>query len=153
MFDMGISAGNHLMFQGNIILTDSAGRTYGQAGYTGLTPDEVLFNAYNGNTLSANNQGDSAHPNNIMEGLFLDPNGGISFVNAARKHRAYFRRRQHEHADRFRRHDHSPKPGPSYAPRRAGADGYCHLAWSKWNGGRRGGLPEEAAAGLATMVG
>jgi hypothetical protein len=68
-------------FHGNIRLQDLTGKFYGESGYAGLTPDQVLFNLYDGDKLSANNNGNHAHPNNIMMGTFLDPNGSISFVN------------------------------------------------------------------------
>ena len=74
-------------FHGNILLQDLAGIAYGDAGYTGLSPNQVLFNLYagaalgGGDTLSANNNGNNAHPANIIYGTFLDPNGAISFVN------------------------------------------------------------------------
>ena len=74
-------------FHGNILLQDLAGLSYGDAGYAGLTPDQLLFNLYagaalvGGDKLDANNNGNAAHPANIIYGTFLDPNGAISFVN------------------------------------------------------------------------
>ena len=74
-------------FHGNILLQDLNGKFFGDAGYAGLTPDQVLFNLYaganlvGGDKLDANNNGNNAHPSNIIEGTFLDPNGAISFVN------------------------------------------------------------------------
>jgi hypothetical protein len=76
-----VNTGGTDQFHGNIILEDMTGKYYGQAGYAGLTPDQVLFNLYSGDNLDANNNGDNAHPDNIMEGTFLDPDGSISFVN------------------------------------------------------------------------
>jgi hypothetical protein len=74
-------------FHGNILLQDLTGKFYGDAGYAGLTPDQVLFNLYGGAALvggdkiDANNNGNAAHPANIITADFLDPNGAISFVN------------------------------------------------------------------------
>jgi hypothetical protein len=74
-------------FHGNILLQDLTGKFFGDAGYAGLTPDQVLFNLYagaalvGGDKLDANNNGNNAHPANIIEATFLDPNGAISFVN------------------------------------------------------------------------
>jgi len=36
---------------------------------------------FGGDKLDANNNGNAAHPANIIYGTFLDPNGAISFVN------------------------------------------------------------------------
>jgi PEP-CTERM motif len=75
-------------FHGNVLLQDLSGRNYDDPGYAGLTPDQVLFNMFNGtalvggDTLDANNNGNNAHPANIMYGVFLNPNGKISFVNS-----------------------------------------------------------------------
>jgi hypothetical protein len=74
-------------FHGNILLQDLSGKFFGDAGYAGLSPDQLLINLYAGTALSggdkldANNNGDQAHPSNIIYGTFLDPNGAISFVN------------------------------------------------------------------------
>jgi hypothetical protein len=68
-------------FHGNILLQDLNGKFYGQAGYSGLSPDQVLFNLLDGDKLDLNNNGNHAHPDNIMYGTFLDPNGEISMVN------------------------------------------------------------------------
>jgi hypothetical protein len=74
-------------FHGNILLQDLNGKFYGQAGYAGPTPNQVLFNLYagaalvGGDKLDANNNGNAAHPANVIEGTFLGPNGVISFVN------------------------------------------------------------------------
>jgi len=68
-------------FHGNVLLQDLSGKFFGDAGYAGLSPDQVLFNLYAGDKLDANNNGNSAHPANIIYGTFLDPNGAISFVN------------------------------------------------------------------------
>jgi hypothetical protein len=74
-------------FHGNVLLQDLTGKFFGDAGYAGLTPDQVLFNMYagaalvGGDTLDANNNGNNAHPSNIITADFLDPNGKISFVN------------------------------------------------------------------------
>ena len=74
-------------FHGNILLQDLNGKFFGQAGYTGLTPNQVLINSYGGAALSGgdaldvNNNGNAAHPANIIEGTFLDPNGVVSVVN------------------------------------------------------------------------
>ena len=52
-----------------------------------MFPDQVLFNLSDGagltggGDLEANNNGNDAHPANIIHGTFLDPNGKISFVN------------------------------------------------------------------------
>jgi hypothetical protein len=61
----------------------------GQVNLTGgLTPDQVIFNfvggsgGINGPTLQINNQGDGAHPDHNVQGIFLDPNGAISVVAA-----------------------------------------------------------------------
>jgi hypothetical protein len=87
VFDIGLSGPQ---FHGNILLEDLTGKFFGDVGYAGLTPDQVLFNLYGGTgtptfsggpSLDVNNQGDSAHPNNFIYGTFLDPNGSISFVN------------------------------------------------------------------------
>jgi hypothetical protein len=83
VFDIG----QDTQFHGNILLEDMAGKFYGESGYAGLTPDQVLFNMYNGaaltggDTLDANNNGNNAHPANIITADFLDPNGPVSFVN------------------------------------------------------------------------
>lgn len=83
VFNLNITA----QFQGNILLQDLNGKFYGQAGYSGLTPNQVLFNSYGGaalaggDTLNLNNNGNLAHPANIIEGTFLDPNGVVSVVN------------------------------------------------------------------------
>jgi len=74
-------------FHGNILLQDLTGKFFGQAGYAGLGPDQLLINLYagaglvGGDKLDANNNGNAAHPNNIIYGVFLDPNGTISMVN------------------------------------------------------------------------
>ena len=68
-------------FHGNILLQDMSGKFFGDAGYAGLFPDQVLFNLYGADKLDANDNGNDAHPANIIEGDFLDPNGAISFVN------------------------------------------------------------------------
>jgi hypothetical protein len=74
-------------FHGNILLQDLTGKFFGDAGYAGLFPDQVLFNMYagaalvGGDTLDANNNGNDAHPANIITADFLDPNGKVSFVN------------------------------------------------------------------------
>ncbi len=74
-------------FHGNILLQDLTGNFFGDAGYAGLSPDQVLFNLYagaalvGGDKLDANNNGNNAHPSNIIYGTFLNPNGAISFVN------------------------------------------------------------------------
>jgi hypothetical protein len=74
-------------FHGNILLQDLAGKFFGDAGYAGLTPDQVLFNLYagaalvGGDKLDANDNGNLAHPANIITADFLDPNGAISVVN------------------------------------------------------------------------
>jgi hypothetical protein len=68
-------------FHGNILLQDLSGKFFGDAGYAGLFPDQLLINLYGGDKLDANNNGNNAHPTNIMYGAFLDPNGPISFVN------------------------------------------------------------------------
>ena len=74
-------------FHGNVLLQDFTGKFFGDAGYAGLFPDQVLFNLYGGaalvggDTLDANNNGNNAHPANFIYGTFLDPNGKISFVN------------------------------------------------------------------------
>src|SRR5207248_3198324 len=74
-------------FHGNVLLQDLTGKFFGDAGYAGPTPDQIVFNMYSGaalvggDTLDANNNGNSAHPANIMYGIFLDPNGNVSFVN------------------------------------------------------------------------
>jgi hypothetical protein len=68
-------------FHGNILLQDLSGRFFGDAGYAGLTPDQVVFNLYGADKIDANNNGNAAHPNNVVYGTFLDPNGTISFVN------------------------------------------------------------------------
>jgi hypothetical protein len=79
---------NHdTQFHGNILLQDMSGKFFGDSGYAGLSPDQVLFNMYagasltGGDTLDANNNGNAAHPANIIYGTFLNPNGKISFVN------------------------------------------------------------------------
>ena len=70
-----------------ILLEDVNGKFFGDAGYAGLSPDQVIINAYGGANLTAgptrsvNNQGDGAHPNNVIYGTFLNPNGPISMVN------------------------------------------------------------------------
>jgi hypothetical protein len=74
-------------FHGNILLQDLTGKFFGDVGYAGLAPDQVLFNLYagagftGGDKLDVNNNGNDAHPSNIIYGDFLDPNGAISFVN------------------------------------------------------------------------
>jgi hypothetical protein len=84
VFDIGFDT----QFHGNILLQDLAGRFFEDPGYAGLFPDQVLFNMYSGaalvggDTLDANDNGNNAHPANIMYGVFLDPNGKISFVNS-----------------------------------------------------------------------
>jgi hypothetical protein len=84
VLDVGIS---NPQFNSNILLEDLNGKFYGDTGYAGLTPDQLLINLYGGSnlsggpTLQVNNQGDGAHPNNFIYGTFLDPNGSISMVN------------------------------------------------------------------------
>ena len=84
VFDINMAAS----ISGNILLEDLSGKFLGQAGYNGLTPDQVLFNITGGtnltggNTLQINNQGDHSHPDNIIYADFLDPNGMISVVNS-----------------------------------------------------------------------
>jgi hypothetical protein len=74
-------------FHGNILLQDLNGKFFGDAGYSGLTPDQMLFNMYSGaaltggDTLDANDNGNNAHPANVITADFLDPNGPVSFVN------------------------------------------------------------------------
>jgi hypothetical protein len=68
-------------FHGNILLQDLSGKYFGTAGYAGLSPDQVLFNLYDGDKLSVNNNGNNAHPDNIIYGTFLNPDGEISFNN------------------------------------------------------------------------
>jgi VPDSG-CTERM motif len=83
VFDIG----QDTQFHGNILLQDLTGKFFGDAGYAGLTANQVLFNLYNGaaltggDTLDANNNGNDAHPANFIYGSFLDPNGPVSFVN------------------------------------------------------------------------
>jgi hypothetical protein len=76
-----VNTPGHAQFHGNILLQDMSGKMYGDAGYAGLGPDQVLFNLFDGDTLDVNNNGNQAHPNNIIYGTFLDPNGAVSFVN------------------------------------------------------------------------
>lgn len=53
----------------------------------GLSPDQVLYNFVGGSglsggpTLGINDNGDSSHPTNLVQGDFLDPNGSISVVS------------------------------------------------------------------------
>jgi len=74
-------------FHGNILLQDLSGKFFGDSGYAGITPDQLLVNLYGGSALvggdklDANNNGNDAHPANIIYGTFLDPNGAISMVN------------------------------------------------------------------------
>ncbi|HZP89032.1 MAG TPA: hypothetical protein VFB54_19635, partial [Burkholderiales bacterium] len=74
-------------FHGNVLLQDMSGKFFGDTGYAGLSPDQVLFNLYagsgltGGDKLDVNNNGNDAHPANIIYGDFLDPNGAVSFVN------------------------------------------------------------------------
>lgn len=83
VFDIDFSS----QFHGNILLEDLSGKFFGDAGYAGLSPDQVLFNLYGGasltggDTLDTNNNGNNAHPANIIYGDFLDPNGPMSLVN------------------------------------------------------------------------
>jgi len=85
VFDLNSGA----QFHGNILLEDLSGKFYGDPGSAGITPDQVLFNLYGGSnttlsggpTLDVNNNGNAAHPANITEADFLDPNGSISMVN------------------------------------------------------------------------
>ena len=75
---------NDIAFKGNVYLEDLNHKFYGQDGYTGLTPDQVLFNLYGGGSLvgvddlSVNNQGTPSNPHNIIYATFLDPNGQIT---------------------------------------------------------------------------
>jgi hypothetical protein len=84
---MNVNTPGDAQFHGNVLLQDLTGKFYGDPGYAGLTPDQVLFNLYagsalvGGDKLDANNNGNNAHPANIIYGTFLDPNGPISFVN------------------------------------------------------------------------
>jgi hypothetical protein len=65
------------LFRGQVLLTG------------GLTADQVLFNfvggagGTGGPTLAINNGGNDAHPNNVLQGIFLDPNGQIT-INQSR---------------------------------------------------------------------
>ena len=68
-------------FHGNILLQDLSGKFLGDPGYSGLFPDQVLFNLHTGATLDINNNGNNAHPNNVIEATFLDPLGSVSMVN------------------------------------------------------------------------
>ncbi len=76
---------NDADFHGNVYLEDLSGKFYGQAGYAGLTPDQVLFNLYGGaallggDDLDVDNQSNAGHPHNIIYGTFLNPNGRITF--------------------------------------------------------------------------
>jgi len=84
---MNVNTPGDAQFHGNILLQDLTGKFFGEAGYAGLSPDQVLFNLYGGaalvggDKLDANDNGNAAHPANIIYGTFLDPNGAISFVN------------------------------------------------------------------------
>jgi hypothetical protein len=61
-------------FHGNILLQDLAGKFFGDAGYAGLRPDQVVFNLWGGTSLQggdkldANNNGNASHPANIAPG-------------------------------------------------------------------------------------
>lgn len=85
---------SNTQFHGNILLEDFTGKFFGDAGYAGLTPDQVLFNLYGGTgltggpTLDANNNGNDAHPDNIITADFLDPKWSCIF-------RKYSRNRPH----------------------------------------------------------
>jgi len=73
-------------FHGNILLQDLSGKFFGNAGYAGLFPDQVLSNLYEGIHLAAGdkvdaNNGNDANPANIIYGAFLNPNGAMSFAN------------------------------------------------------------------------
>ena len=85
-----LDVGANAQFHGNILLEDLSGKFFGAAGYSGLTPDQVLINLYGGTgsptftggpTLDVNNNGNAAHPANIITADFLDPNGTVSMVN------------------------------------------------------------------------
>jgi hypothetical protein len=78
---LNVDTSGEAKFEGNILLQDLTGKFYGDAGYAGLTPDQLLINLTGADKLSANNNGNNAHPNNIMYGVFLNPFGEISFVN------------------------------------------------------------------------
>ncbi len=80
---LNIHTGHQDQFHGNILLEDMSGRMFGATGYSGLNPGQVLFNMWGatGDSLDMNNNGDGAHPNNIIYGTFLDPNGTMSTVN------------------------------------------------------------------------
>jgi hypothetical protein len=60
---------------------------HGNTSLSGLTPDQGLFNVVGGSNLSGgptldiNNNG-SGNPQNVAQGVFLDPNGAVSVVNA-----------------------------------------------------------------------
>ncbi len=61
---------------------------HGNTALTGLGADQVLFNLVGGSaltggpTLDINNNGNAAHPDWSINGIFLDPNGAISVTNA-----------------------------------------------------------------------
>jgi len=84
---INVNTSGDAQFHGNLLLQDLAGNFYGASGYAGLAPDQVLINLWagaaliGGDKLDANNNGNDAHPANIMYGTYLDPNGAISFVN------------------------------------------------------------------------
>lgn len=52
-----------------------------------ISAGQVLYNFVGGSnltggpTLQVNDNGDAAHPNNLVQGIFLDPNGAISVTN------------------------------------------------------------------------
>ena len=84
---LDVNTSGDAQFHGNVLLQDLNGRFFGDAGYSGLSPDQLLINLWDGSNLKggdkldANNNGNNAHPQNIIYGVFLDPNGPISFVN------------------------------------------------------------------------
>ena len=84
---LDVNTAGDAQFHGNILLQDLTGKFFGDAGYAGLFPDQLLINLYDGalltggDKLDANNNGNNAHPANTIYGAFLDPNGAISFVN------------------------------------------------------------------------
>jgi hypothetical protein len=78
VFDIKFS----VQFNGNILLQDLTGKFFGDTGYAGLYPDQVLWNVYgNNHKMDLNNNGNSSHPSNITYGVFLDPYGTVSAVN------------------------------------------------------------------------
>ena len=104
VFDIGFAT----QFHGNILLQDLSGKFYGSAGYAGLTPDQVIFNMYDGANLYGGDTLDITataprHPPTSCAACYRRT---ARFRSEHAPHRPHLRRRHTGHAGRVGRHDH-----------------------------------------------